>query len=242
MADDVKTGEATTGGAAPAAAPATTPDTAAATDTAATGKPAAATDAAGNGPAKIDAAAAKPTASAPAAEAAAAAEAVPDYGALELPEGYRADDPLLAEATSLFAEARLPPAAAQKLVDLVARRDRAIAEASARTWGDTIGRWQGELKASLAGSREFTGAGFGGDRLREVQALAAKAIDAYGGEDAPAIREHMKTYALGDFAPMARFMARAGRTVREDPLVRPDGAAGGTRTARQLYSSSNMNE
>jgi hypothetical protein len=173
---------------------------------------------------------------------AASADAVPDYSTLKIPEGYKVDDPAYLEATRLFAEARIPAELAQKLVDHVVARDRAGAERNARAWSDTVGRWQGELKASLGDSKEFTGASTGGDRLKEVQALAAKAIVAYGGEDAAAITQHMKTYALGDFGPLARFMARVGRTVTEDVPVRPNGAATGSRTAQQLYSNSNMSE
>jgi hypothetical protein len=169
-------------------------------------------------------------------------DAVPDYGTLKLPEGYDAKDPAFTEATKLFAAAKLPADIAQKLVDHVIARDRAAGERNAKAWGDTIATWQSELKASLSNSSEFTGAATGGDRLREVQALAAKAITAYGGEDAAAITQHMKTYALGDFGPLARFMARVGRTVAEDVPVRPSGAAAGPRTAQQIYSNSNMNE
>ena len=172
-------------------------------------------------------------------------EPTPDYSKLAMPEGYAAHDPQMEEALALFGEHRLPPDVAQKLVDFAARRDKAVIEANvqahakiqADAWAGVIRGWQAALRADLAGSTEFVGAGQGGDGLQEMQSLAARAIDAYGGEDAAAIREHLQAYALGDHPAFARFLARAGRSVREDTLPRPDD--GGTRlsTAQVLYGN-----
>lgn len=172
-------------------------------------------------------------------------EPAPDYSKLAMPEGYAAHDPQMEEALALFGEHRLPPDVAQKLVDFAARRDKAVIEANvqahakvqADAWAGVIRGWQAALRADLAGSAEFVGVEQGGDRLKEMQSLAARAIDAYGGEDAATIREHLQAYALGDHPAFARFLARAGRSVREDTLPRPDD--GGTRlsTAQVLYGN-----
>ena len=172
-------------------------------------------------------------------------EPAPDYSKLAMPEGYAAHDPQMEEALALFGEHRLPPDVAQKLVDFAARRDKAVIEANvqahakiqADAWAGVIRGWQAALRADLAGSTEFVGAEQGGDGLQEMQSLAARAIDAYGGEDAATIREHLQAYALGDHPAFARFLARAGRSVREDTLPRPDD--GGTRlsTAQVLYGN-----
>jgi len=161
-----------------------------------------------------------------------------DAKAFKAPEGMQLDEAALNNALPLFKEAKLDQATAQKFVDLYAAQVKAAGEAGAKAWEDVKAKWQGDLKTSLADSKEFTGAQYGGERLKEVQSLAAKAIDAYGGEDAPALREHMKLYALGDFGPMARFMARAGRTVTEDSSVRgADGAGAAPRLADNAYPS-----
>ena len=176
-------------------------------------------------------------------------EPAPDYSKLALPDGYPPGDPLVNEALALFGEHRLPADAAQKLVDFAARRDKAVAEAHAQAhaqahakahadaWAEVISGWQSALLADLGTSTEFTGVAQGGDRLKEMQSLAARAIDAYGGEDAATIREHLKAYALGDHPAFARFLARAGRSVREDTLPRPDDGGGRLSTAQVLYGN-----
>lgn len=183
---------------------------------------------------------------------------VPDYSTLALPEGTAPDDPLVAEALALFGEHRLPADAAQKLVDFAARRDKAVIEAQAGiqaqtqaqiqakahadAWAGVIRGWQAALLGELGTSTEFTGAAEGGDGLKEMQSLAARAIDAYGGADAAAIREHLKTYALGDHPAFARFLARAGRSVREDTLPRSGDVGGRLSTAQVLYGNTPSKE
>lgn len=164
-----------------------------------------------------------------------------DTKAFKVPEGMALDEAALGNALPLFKEAKLDQATAQKFIDLYAAQMKGAGEAGAKAWADTIGKWQGEFKTSLADSKEFTGAEHGGDRVKEVQALTAKAVTAYGGEDAAALLQHMKTYALGDYGPMARFMARVGRTVKEDSAPRPNGAAATPISAQALYPKSNMN-
>jgi hypothetical protein len=176
-------------------------------------------------------------------------DSAPDYSKLAMPEGYAADDPKMAEALALLGEHRLPTDAVQKLVDFAARRDKAVVEAHAQAhaeadakanadaWAGVIRGWQAALRADLAGSTEFTGAALGGDGLKEMQSLAARAIDAYGGEDAATIREHLQAYALGDHPAFARFLARAGRSVREDTMPRPNDGGGRLSTAQVLYGN-----
>lgn len=167
----------------------------------------------------------------------------PDYSQLVLPEGYAATDPMMEGALALFGEHLLPAGVAQKLVDFAVARDREVAAARARTqaeeqsraWSDVVVGWQQALRTELGSSAEFTGAAHGGDRLKEMQALSARAIDAYGGDDAAAIRQHLATYALGDHPAFARFLARAGRSVSEDRLPRSGDGASQVGTAETLY-------
>lgn len=198
-------------------------------------------------------AAAGPADPVPAAPSAGTDEAgeAPDYSALVLPDGYASGDPLMDRALALFGEHRLPAAVAQALVDFAAERDgevvrsqaeaqaralaQAQAQAHAQAWSDVVGGWQRSLRADLDASTEFTGAAHGGDRLKEMQSLAARAIDAYGGPDAAALREHLATYALGDHPAFARFLARAGRSVREDRLPRSGDGGGRLGVAETLY-------
>jgi hypothetical protein len=185
-------------------------------------------------------------------------DSAPDYSKLALPEGYAAHDPQMAEALALFGEHRLPADTVQKLVDFAARRDKAVieahvqvhaqaqaevqAKAHADAWAGVVRGWQAALRADLTGSTEFTGVAQGGDRLKEMQSLAARAIDAYGGEDAATIREHLQVYALGDHPAFARFLARAGRSVREDTMPRANDGGGRLSTAQVLYGNNQGKE
>src|SRR5688572_27972359 len=57
------------------------------------------------------------------------AEAPADYTNLALPEGYKADDPVFADAVKLFGDQKIAPDVAQKLIDFTVERDKAIAKA-----------------------------------------------------------------------------------------------------------------
>lgn len=162
------------------------------------------------------------------------------YADFKAPEGMTLDAEQIKAVVPMFQEMKLSQEQAQKLVDYYAAQVKAAGEAGAKAWANTIGGWQGDFKKSLADSKEFTGAEHGGDRLKEVQVLTAKAVTAYGGEDAAALLQHMKTYALGDYGPMARFMARVGRSVREDTRV-VGTEAPRTLTPQQLYPNTTMN-
>lgn len=204
---------------APAAAPAAAPDPAP--------NPAPAPE-----PAKPAAAPTKPAAD-PASDQPVA------YKDFTLPEGVQIDKAALAQVAPLFAKNKLSQEGAQELIDLYV----AQAQARDKAWNDTKTAWGSDLKkwATSQDNTEFTGRDHQGDGLKEMQSLAGKAIDAYGGKDAPAIREFMKAMALGDKPELARFLARVGRTVREDQLVRSNGDGRGPPDARQMFPHSNMN-
>lgn len=171
-----------------------------------------------------------PVADAPVADASAAAEPV-DYGQFALPEGMEIDPSVLGQAVPLFQELNLPQDQAQKVVSLYAQVKQADRDNTHRAWQQAIEGWRTELKADPA---------FGGANLVQTTSSAAKAIDAYGGKDAPAIREFMTAYGLGDHPAFARFLARVGRSVTEDRLPRAQGAPAQKVTARDLYPNSNM--
>ncbi len=175
---------------------------------------------------EIAPAAEAPVVAAPVADASAAPEPV-DYGEFALPEGMQVDKTTLGQATQLFQDLNLPKDQAQKVVNLYAE----VKQADHQAWQQAIDGWRNELKADPA---------FGGANLVQTTSSAAKAIDAYGGKDAPVIREFMKTYGLGDHPAFARFLARVGRSVSEDRLPRAQGAPAQKVSARDFYPNSNM--
>jgi len=153
------------------------------------------------------------------------------YTEFKAPEGMTLDKAALEAVTPMFAADNLTQEQAQKYIDLYAAQIKNAGEANSKAWGETIKGWQDTLKADPD---------FGGAKLTETTSLAAKAIDAYGGKDAPELREFMKTYGLGDHPAFARFLARAGRSVREDGLPTGNGTVQ-VQDARSLYPNSNMN-
>ncbi len=87
---------------------------------------------------KADAPADTPAADAPKADApkdgdapkdAPKADAPADYTALKLPQGYKADDPVFADAVKLFEGEKISPDQAQKLIDFTVERVFALCRA-----------------------------------------------------------------------------------------------------------------
>ena len=81
------------------------------------------------------------------------ADAPADYTRLALPEGYKADDPVFADAVKLFGDQKIAPEVAQKLIDFTVERDKAIAKAvndsTAANWTRQTGEWKESLRKGV---------------------------------------------------------------------------------------------
>lgn len=107
-----------------------------------------------------------------------AAETKPDYSALKLPEGVKADDPLFADFAATAAEHNLTPEAAQAIIDKVlpglhtqlqTLRDEPIRLATERLKG-----WEQAIHAD---------AEIGGAKLNEVKTTVTRAMAQFGNPD-----------------------------------------------------------
>lgn len=162
------------------------------------------------------------TAEADSEEGASDQDTVPvEYAAFNLPDGVRVDDTVLEEARGLFAEAKLPQAAAQRFVDFYAGKIKAVAEAPHKVWAETQEQWVREVNRDVE---------IGGGRLQGALTAAGKAIDAFG---SPALREVLTFTGAGNHPEIVRFFARVGRAISEDGHI-PGSATRAHRSAAEI--------
>lgn len=150
------------------------------------------------------------------------ADGVSDGAAsFNLPDGVQVDDATMEEARGLFAEAKLPQAAAQRFVDFYADKMRAVAEAPYKAWAETQEQWVREVNRD---------AEIGGARLKAALSAAGRAIDAFG---SPRLREVLTFTGAGNHPEIVRFFARVGKAISEDGHI-PGAAARVHRTAAEV--------
>jgi plasmid stabilization system protein ParE len=130
--------------------------------------------------------------------------------AFKLPEGVKADEPLVAAFTSTVKDLKLSGEAAQKLVDayagVIAEQNKAAQEAWAKTLADN--------RKALEAHPEI-----GGTHLEKSQAEARKAIvfldQQHGGLGSRVVGK-LSQLGLGDDPDLAHFLTLAGRSMAED--------------------------
>lgn len=166
-----------------------------------------------------------------AAEAKAAdgkADAPTDYKALKMPEGIKADDPVLADAFKLFGEHKLTPDAAQALVDFTAERDKTLVKAvndgQTEAWTKMRGEWKADTEKNVTAE----------DRGSAKQ-FAQKLFD-------KKTADMLEAYGLTDHRGFVEAMVKAGKAIKDDNFVTGNaGANGAGSDARKLFPNSNMN-
>lgn len=165
--------------------------------------------------------AAPATATTAAPAAAPAAPETPVEYAFELPEGVDLDEKGAEGLTALAREHKLPPEAAQKLVDMYAER----VQAQANAFTDMVKGWETEVKKDPA---------LGGDKLAETITVAKTAIDKYG---SPALLALLDSSKMGSHPEVIKFLHKVGSTLKEDTVVtgKPPVAP-----AKSFYDNSNM--
>lgn len=145
-----------------------------------------------------------------------------DYEITGLPEGTVIDGEALAAVAPLAKEmglsneglSKLAGAYAEKIVPHLAKQvsDQIMASSAA-----TIKGWADESVAAVK-----TDAAYGGKPLAEVQAVAAKAIDRFGGTE---FRQYLADTGLGNHPAMVRAMFLAGSAIAEDTTFERGGVA-----------------
>lgn len=172
-------------------------------------------------PATTTAAAPAPaTTAAPATTTTTEPETPVEYS-FELPEGVELDAKGAEGLTAVARELKLPPEAAQKLVDLYAER----VQAQANQFTEMVKGWETEVKKDPA---------LGGDKLAETITVAKTAIDKYG---SPALLSLLDSSKMGSHPEVIRFLHKVGLTLKEDAIVtgKPPVAP-----ANSFYDKSNM--
>lgn len=133
----------------------------------------------------------------PATEAKPTEEVVYDFKA---PEGIELDAASLDEFKAIAKDLKLPKDAAQKVVDLAAKREQARAEAFAKQVED----WANTVKAD--------------PELGKAENLAAarKVVDAFGDDE---IKSLLNSTGMGNHPAVVRFMVKASKLISEDRIV-----------------------
>jgi hypothetical protein len=151
------------------------------------------------------------------------------YEDFKLPEGLKADTPVMGKFASLAKELNLPQDAAQKVVDLAGELQQAnlqelqtVIEAQREKWG----------------TESKTDKEFGGDKFDENLAVAVKARDQFG---TPELKSLLNASGLGNHPEVIRLFYRVGQAISQDGFV--PGRNGGAQppAAQRMYANSNMN-
>jgi hypothetical protein len=134
-------------------------------------------------------------------------DAVPTF---KLPEGVKADEPLLAAFGAAVKETGMSVDHAQKLVDLYASHQAELQKAAEKAWGEKLI----ENRKALEAHPEI-----GGTNLEKSQAEAKKAIvflDQQHKGLGTRVATKLSQLGLGDDPDLAHFLTLAGRSMAED--------------------------
>lgn len=137
---------------------------------------------------------------------------LPVYGEFKFPEGFAPDTDAIGEATKIMREARMPPEAAQQLLDFAAKREMAQAQRGVQAFVELQNKWVSEIKADPE---------IGGDKLDASLASAARAIDRL---DVPGLREALDLTGAGNNPAVVKAFVRLGQLVSEDRFQPGKGA------------------
>lgn len=156
------------------------------------------------------------------------ADAPIDYTALKMPEGIKADDPVLADALKLFGEKKITPEVAQDLINFTAERDKllmkGVNDANTAAWTKMRGEWKADTEKNVTAE----------DRGVAKQA-AEKVFD-------KKTAEMIEAYGLTDHRGFVEAMVKIGKAIKDENFVAGNAAANGAASdARKHFPNSNMN-
>lgn len=154
-------------------------------------------------------------------------EGVPEKYELTTKEGYTWDEATAAAVTPMFKELGLSNSQAQKLADY-------HMEAMAKFQQSQIAQYHkiqaAELEAAKADPE------VGGAKLQESLGFAAKAMDAYGGQE---FRDALAAHGMANNVTMLRFLAKVGRELSGDRFMQGTKPQREETTASILYPNWN---
>lgn len=151
------------------------------------------------------------------------AQGAPESYSFTAPEGQEYDAGVIEAFSSVAKELKLPQDAASKILETVAP---VMAARHAELVENQKTEWMNASKADKE---------FGGDRLNENLAVAAKALDMFG---TPELKILLNESGFGNHPEMIRAFFRAGKAVSDDSIV--NAGSGRTAQSKSLYPNSNM--
>ncbi len=169
-----------------------------------------------------------PAADTPPAEGETPAEAPkpPDYSAITLPEGVT-EGAVYDAFKEAAGKSGLAPEAAQALVDAVgpklAEQVKAQLEAPYKAWTETQTAWVEEIKADPV---------IGGAKLDENLAMAATALDAFGGQK---LREALDFTGAGNNPEVVKAFIQMGKMLTEGKFIPGSPPPQAKSAAKTLY-------
>jgi hypothetical protein len=136
-----------------------------------------------------------------------------EYEMPELPEGMTVDTDALAAVTPIAKELNLSNEGMAKLVgvyatEIVPKVTDKVVEGIQRDVAAKHAEWAGQSVEMVK-----TDEAFGGKSLKEVQQVAAKALDRFFGPEA---REYLQDSGLGNYPAMVKGMYLVGTQIAED--------------------------
>lgn len=150
-----------------------------------------------------------------------------DYTALKMPEGYKTDDPVFADAVKLFGDQKIPPEVAQKLLDFTVERDKAIVKAaqdgSATAWTKQTEDWK------ATAFKEFNEAALGDAKTALAQVFDKETVT------------YLESMGFANHPGLIRGMVKVSKAIKDDTWVSGNAGQADGSDARKMYPKSDMN-
>lgn len=147
-----------------------------------------------------------------------------DYTGLKMPEGYKTDDPVFADAVKLFGDQKIPPEVAQKLLDFTVERDKAIVKAaqdgSATAWTKQTDEWK------ATASKEFNEAALGDAKTALAQVFDKETVT------------YLESMGFANHPGLIRGMVKVSKAIKDDTWVSGNAGSGGSNDARKYFPNS----
>jgi len=132
---------------------------------------------------------------------------VDSYADLSLGEGLTADDTALTSAKEIFAEAQLPPEAAQKLLDLYTTNLKTASEAAARATQESFTNLNSQWLEATNALPEMQG-----EAKKQTLAILGRTMDEFG---SPEAREAFNLTGAGNNPHIVKYILSLAQAVVE---------------------------
>lgn len=153
---------------------------------------------------------------------------------VKLPEGFTADESLISDFKKMALEDKLPPASAQKYVDMYANAAQGMMKQLTDQHAAAQAAWQKEI---------FAMPEFQGERLTQSKAILGRAMEEYG---SPEARTILNESGLGNHPALVKYLLNLAEGLVEGtsvPAGKPTAnGKGAPRTAGELFYPEMQNQ